>query len=139
KYPAAEDAAQPKAAARIPVNPVQSGGADLGVALVGAGNLARWVHLPNLKKIPGVRLRAIQSSSGSRAKSYAIRFGSEYCTSDYDEILNNPSVNVVVIVSRNQHHASQTLAALQGGEALFFEKPRAPTQDEGASRSPAGH
>jgi len=137
KYPAAEDAAQPKAAARIPVNPVQSGGADLGVALVGAGNLARWVHLPNLKKIPGVRLRAIQSSSGSRAKSYAIRFGSEYCTSDYDEILNNPSVNVVVIVSRNQHHASQTLAALQAGKHVFVEKPMALTEDECRSISQA--
>ena len=137
KYPAAEDAAQPKAAARVPVTAVHTGGSDLGVALVGAGNLARWVHLPNLKKIPGVRLRAIQSSSGSRAKSYAIRFGSEYCTSDYDEILNNPDVNVVVIVSRNQHHASQTLAALQAGKHVFVEKPMALTEDECRSISQA--
>jgi len=137
KYPAAEDAAQPKAAARVPVTAVHTGRSDLGVALVGAGNLARWVHLPNLKKIPGVRLRAIQSSSGSRAKSYAIRFGSEYCTSDYDEILNNPDVNVVVIVSRNQHHASQTLAALQAGKHVFVEKPMALTEDECRSISQA--
>jgi len=137
KYPAAQDAAQPRAAARIPVQPVQRSGTDLGVALVGAGNLARWVHLPNLKKIPGVRLRAIQSSSGSRAKSYAIRFGSEYCTSDYDEILNNPDVNVVVIVSRNQYHASQTLAALQAGKHVFVEKPMALTEDECRSISQA--
>lgn len=137
KYPAAQDATQPKAAVRIPVQPVKRSGTDLGVALVGAGNLARWVHLPNLKKIPGVRLRAIQSASGSRAKSYAIRFGSEYCTSDYDEILNNPDVSVVVIVSRNQHHASQTLAALQAGKHVFVEKPMALTEDECRSISQA--
>ncbi len=130
KYPAAEDAVQPKPAARVPVGPVASSGSELGVALVGAGNLARWVHLPNLKKTPGVRLRAIQSSSGSRAKSYAIRFGSEYCTSSYEEILNNPDVNVVVIVSRNQHHASQTLDALRAGKHVFVEKPMALTEDE---------
>ncbi len=84
-----------------------------------------------------MHLRAIQSASGSRAKSYAIRFGSEYCTSDYDEILNNPDVNVVVIVSRNQHHASQTLAALQAGKHVFVEKPMALTEDECHSISQA--
>jgi len=41
----------------------------IGVALVGAGNLARWVHLPNLKKIPKVNLRALHSSSGNAGKN----------------------------------------------------------------------
>lgn len=130
KYPAAEDVAQPKVASRVAVTSIEEGTTDIGVALVGAGNLARWVHLPNLKRVPGIRLRAIQSGSGSRAKSYAIRFGSEYCTSDYEEILNNPDVNVVVIVTRNQHHASQALAALRAGKHVFVEKPMALTEDE---------
>jgi predicted dehydrogenase/threonine dehydrogenase-like Zn-dependent dehydrogenase len=133
KYPAAENGADvslPQSAARVVVTPVESKGAEVGVALVGAGNLARWVHLPNLKKTPGVRLRAIQSGSGSRAKSYAIRFGSEYCTSDYEEILSNPEVQAVVIVSRNQYHADQALAALRAGKHVFVEKPMALTEDE---------
>jgi predicted dehydrogenase/threonine dehydrogenase-like Zn-dependent dehydrogenase len=132
KYPAAEtsDVALPQAAARVEVNPVESKSGQVGVALVGAGNLARWVHLPNLKKTPGVRLRAIQSASGSRAKSYSLRFGAEYCTSDYEQILSNPDVQVVVIVSRNQHHADQALAALRAGKHVFVEKPMALTEDE---------
>jgi predicted dehydrogenase/threonine dehydrogenase-like Zn-dependent dehydrogenase len=133
KYPTVENGADvslPQPAARVLVNPVESTTAEMGVALVGAGNLARWVHLPNLKRTPGVRLRAIQSGSGSRAKSYAIRFGSEYCTSDYDEILSNPDVQVVVIVSRNQHHADQALAALRAGKHVFVEKPMALTESE---------
>src|SRR5215471_1601713 len=80
RYPAAENGGEvslPQPAARVQVNAVGGKAAEVGVAVVGAGNLARWVHLPNLKKTPGVRLRAIQSGSGSRAKSYAIRFGSE--------------------------------------------------------------
>jgi predicted dehydrogenase/threonine dehydrogenase-like Zn-dependent dehydrogenase len=133
KYPLAEDGWNPKLPqppARVQVNPAEIRSGELGVALVGAGNLARWVHLPNLKKTPGVRLRAIQSGSGSRAKSYAIRFGSEYCTSDYDEILGNPNIQVVVIVSRNQYHADQALAALRAGKHVFVEKPMAFTEDE---------
>ena len=102
------------------VMPAQS--SAIGVALVGAGNLARWAHLPNLKKTPGVRLRAIHSSSGARGKSYARRFGADYCASDYAEILKDPEIQAVVIVSRNQQHAAQALAASACGQARFCRK-----------------
>ena len=75
-------------------------------ALVGAGNLARWEHLPNLKKLPGVGLRAVYSATGVRGKSYALRFGAAYSCSDYEEILRDPEVDAVLIASRNQHHAA---------------------------------
>jgi predicted dehydrogenase/threonine dehydrogenase-like Zn-dependent dehydrogenase len=106
----------------------QSG--ETGVALVGAGNLARWVHLPNLKKVPKTRLRAIYSANGARGKSYALRFGADYCSSEYDEILKDPDVQVVVIVSRNTEHAGQALAALRAGKHVFVEKPMALTINE---------
>ena len=133
KYPAADLAAplaefQPKR--RVEVNAAASGSSAIGVALVGAGNLARWAHLPSLKKTPGVRLRAIHSSSGARGKSYALRFGAEYCASDYSEILNDPEIQAVVIVSRNQQHASQALAALHAGKHVFVEKPMALSREE---------
>ena len=133
KYPGA-DLAEPLAGfrpkRRVEVNGHVGASSAIGVALVGAGNLARWVHLPNLKKTPGVRLRAVHSASGARGKSYALRFGAEYCASDYAEILTDPEIEVVVIVSRNQQHAAQALAALQAGKHVFVEKPMALTQEE---------
>lgn len=133
KYPAAEietaAGTQPQAG-RVELREAQANPSEMGVALVGAGNLARWVHLPNLKRIPGVRLRAIQSGNGPRAKNYALRFGAEYCTSDYEEILRNPAIQVVVIASRNQQHAAQALAALRAGKHVFVEKPMALTEEE---------
>jgi predicted dehydrogenase len=133
KYPAA-DLAEPLAEfrpkRRVKVSDHADAMSRMGVALVGAGNLARWAHLPNIKKTPGVRLRAIHSASGSRGKSYALRFGAEYCTTDYDEVLKDPEIQVVVIVSRNQQHASQALAALRAGKHVFVEKPMALTQSE---------
>ncbi|MBV6521917.1 MAG: Inositol 2-dehydrogenase/D-chiro-inositol 3-dehydrogenase [Gemmatimonadaceae bacterium] len=102
----------------------------LQVALVGAGNLAKWAHLPNIRNAPGVALRAIHSSNGARGKSYALRFGASYCATDYQEILSDPAVDAVVIVSRNQHHASQAIAALTAGKHVFVEKPLALTEDE---------
>ena len=131
-YPAASSdpakALQPKR--RVDVVARKESASELGVALVGAGNLARWVHLPNLKKIPKVTLRAVHSASGARGKSYALRFGAEYCATDYEEILKDPKVHVVVIVSRNQHHAPQALAALRAGKHVFVEKPMALTREE---------
>jgi predicted dehydrogenase len=103
---------------------------ELGVALVGPGSLARWSHLPNLKKTPGARLRAIHSTSGVRGKSIARRFGADYCCTDYDEILRDATIDLVVITSRNQHHATQAVAALEAGKHVFVEKPMALTEEE---------
>jgi predicted dehydrogenase/threonine dehydrogenase-like Zn-dependent dehydrogenase len=102
----------------------------LGVALAGPGNLARWAHLPNLKKYPHASLRAIHSASGVRGKSVGARFGAARCTTDYEEILQDPEIDVVIIVSRNQHHASQALSALRAGKHVFVEKPMALDEDE---------
>jgi predicted dehydrogenase len=77
-----------------------------------------------------VHLRAIHSASGARGKSYAVRFGADYCATDYAEILKDLEIQAVVIVSRNQQHAAQALAALQAGKHVFVEKPMALTQEE---------
>jgi predicted dehydrogenase/threonine dehydrogenase-like Zn-dependent dehydrogenase len=102
----------------------------LRVALAGAGNLARWAHLPNLKKLPFASLHAVYSSSGARGKSYGVRFGAAYCTSEYRTILDDPEVHVVIVASRNQHHAKETEAALFAGKHVFVEKPMALTEEE---------
>jgi predicted dehydrogenase/threonine dehydrogenase-like Zn-dependent dehydrogenase len=121
---------------RVPVSRVEiskprpQAPGQLGVALVGAGNLARWAHLPALKKVPGTHLRAVYSSAGARGRTYAERFGASYCTTDLEEILGDSSVQVVLIASRNQDHASQAIKCLRAGKHVFVEKPMALTEPE---------
>jgi predicted dehydrogenase/threonine dehydrogenase-like Zn-dependent dehydrogenase len=132
RYPAADLSAPAQAFApirRVQTRPAKPD-ASLRVALVGAGNLARWAHLPNLAKIPDVSLHAVYSASGARGKSYARRFGAAYCASDYEEILRDSDIDVVMIMSRNQSHCSQSVAALRAGKHVFLEKPMALTDDE---------
>ncbi len=131
KYAAAKGVGvfEPKRRVDLP-RPAAQAGSELGAALVGSGVLARWAHLPNLKKIPHVTLRAIHSASGARGKSYALRFGAAYCATDYEEILRDPQIGLVVITSRNQHHAAQAIAALRAGKHVFVEKPMAITEQE---------
>jgi predicted dehydrogenase len=135
RYPAAAEATPAKfePQRRIPIAKSQIGKvskADLQVGLIGAGNLARWAHLPSLAKIPGASLRAVCSASGARGKTYASRFGAAYCCSDYQEMLQDPELDVVLIVSRNEHHAEQALAALHAGKHVFLEKPMALTEED---------
>ena len=109
RYPASQSPQpvedfQPKRRIEVSAGATPSG---IGVALTDAGNLAKWEHLPNLREVSGIHLRAIHSSSGPRGKSYALRFGANYCTSDYQEILSDPAVHVVVVVSRNPQPAPQ--------------------------------
>jgi predicted dehydrogenase/threonine dehydrogenase-like Zn-dependent dehydrogenase len=131
EYPNAAGTAKP----RDPVYQVEIPGprkasGELRFALVGAGNIARWAHMPALKATPGTVLRAVYSNSGVRAKSYGLRYRAAYCCSRYEDILRDPEIDVVLITTRNQHHAGQALAALEAGKHVFVEKPMALTEDE---------
>ncbi len=132
RYPAAD--AEDARAAYEPRRTVAVGGqpspGEFRAAVIGAGNLARWAHLPILKRIPEVTLEAVYSASGARGKSYAKRFGARYCTSEFQTILDDANIGVVVIASRNQHHASEAEAALRAGKHVFVEKPMALTEEE---------
>ncbi len=135
RYPAA-DAPKEVAVGFTSVRKVETGKASatdkdtLRVALVGAGNLAKWVHLPNLKKISGVALHAVYSNHGARGKSYGLRFGAVYSCTDYEEILHDKNVDIVLIASRHQYHCEQAVQALQAGKHVFLEKPFAITLEE---------
>ncbi|MEQ1693686.1 MAG: bi-domain-containing oxidoreductase, partial [Gemmatimonas sp.] len=109
------------------------------LAVIGAGNIARWAHLQALQKLSGARLRAVLASNGTRAKSYAKRFGADYCTTDYADVLADERIDGVIITSRNQHHAGQALEALQAGKHVFVEKPMALTEEESLALIQAQH
>jgi predicted dehydrogenase len=135
RYPAAETEADPvesfRPLRRVPTTAPRPVDRDrIRVALVGAGNIAKWAHLPQIARSSTATLHAVHSANGVRGKSYARRFGAAYCTTDYDEILRDPDVDVVLITTRNQHHASQALAALRAGKHVFVEKPMALTEEE---------
>ena len=117
---------QPVRKVEVTARPAKTGN-EVRAALVGAGNLARWAHLPALKKVPNTALQAVYSASGARGKSYANRFQASYCTSDFNQVVNDPQTDFVMIMSRNQEHAWQSVAALRAGKHVFVEKPMALT------------
>ncbi len=103
---------------------------EIKFAMVGAGNLAKWAHLPAIKKIAGASLHAVYSNRGAQGKAYAMRFGAKYSTSDYQEILRDAEIDAILISSRHNQHAQQAIDALNAGKHVFIEKPMAITIEE---------
>jgi threonine dehydrogenase-like Zn-dependent dehydrogenase len=96
------------------------------VALIGAGSFAKGVHLPNLEKLNNLYdIYAIMSRTGTNAATIARQYKTKYATTDYQEILNDPDVNMVMICTRHNLHAQYSIEAMKKGKAVFVEKPMA--------------
>ena len=96
---------------------------DVNIAVIGAGNFSESVHLPNLKKIKGYNLKAIVCQHAERAKMLAKRFGAEYATTGYKEVLADDDIDAVLIATRHNLHAPMTIEAAKAGKHVFVEKP----------------
>jgi predicted dehydrogenase len=101
----------------------QSDAVKLGV--LGAGLFANATLLPVIKKIPDIELVGIASAGGLHAQHSAKKFGFAYATSNDDEILNDPNINTVAILTRHDLHADLVVKSLQAGKHVFVEKPLA--------------
>jgi len=97
--------------------------AGVRVSLIGAGNFARGVLLPAFRKNPKVSFRGVATARGVTAKAVAEQFGFSYCAETVDEIIEDPSVNTVVIATRHDLHGPFALKALRAGKHVFVEKP----------------
>jgi polar amino acid transport system substrate-binding protein len=97
----------------------------LGVGLIGAGQFAAGTLLPILKGLKGLRFRGVATATGLSARHVADKFGFEYCTTDYHEILNDPEIALVFILTRHGAHAPLVAEALRAGKHVFVEKPLA--------------
>jgi predicted dehydrogenase/threonine dehydrogenase-like Zn-dependent dehydrogenase len=124
-------AARPVFAAARPdfaVTRPPSGACVLGV--IGAGNFARTVLLPELKRVPGVEMAAICTTRGQTAEHAQGAFGFARATTSVDEVLADPRINSVLVATRHSNHAELTARCLQAGKSVIVEKPLALDRDQ---------
>ena len=101
------------------------------VAVAGAGAFARYAHLPNLSSLSDrFALRAIVARTGTSATAAGKQFGSDYCTTNFDEVLADPEVDAVIIATRHNLHAQMAISALKAGKHVLVEKPLSLTTEE---------
>jgi predicted dehydrogenase len=100
------------------------------LGVLGAGLFANATLLPALRKVGGIELVGIASAGGLHAQHSGQKFGFAYATSSDDEILNDPAINTVAILTRHDTHAGLVVKALQAGKHVFVEKPLAVTVEQ---------
>jgi predicted dehydrogenase len=89
------------------------------------------MHMPNMEKMTSkYELYAVMSRTGHSAKSVATQYGAKYATTNYEDILSDENVDMVMIATRHDSHATLVLQALQAGKHVFVEKPLATNQEE---------
>ena len=109
--------------------------ASIKLGVLGAGLFANSVLLPSIKRAGDIELVGIASSGGLHAQHAGRKYGFRYATSSDEEILNDPNINTVAILTRHNIHADLVVKALQAGKHVFVEKPLAINSEQLAAVS----
>ncbi|MFE1787070.1 Gfo/Idh/MocA family oxidoreductase [Streptomyces sp. NPDC059525] len=96
----------------------------LRVALAGGGAFGAK-HAAALKRIEGVEVAAVVSSSLDSARKFAAEQGVGRAVASLDEVLAMDDVDAVVLATPTPLHAEQTLACLDAGKHVQVEIPLA--------------
>jgi predicted dehydrogenase/threonine dehydrogenase-like Zn-dependent dehydrogenase len=121
KYSSAE---MIKPANTIELKAVNFTGSKGVIGIIGAGNFTKMTMLPALKG-SGVGYKYIASAGGVSGTALAKKYGFSHSTTDYTQILKDPDVDLVLIITRHDKHAVMVSESLFAGKNVFVEKPLA--------------
>jgi predicted dehydrogenase/threonine dehydrogenase-like Zn-dependent dehydrogenase len=99
------------------------------IGIIGAGNFTKMTILPALKAFRA-DLKFIASAGGVTGTALAKKYNISCSTTNYKEIINDQDVDLVMITTRHNQHASLAVEALNAGKNVFIEKPLALNQEE---------
>ena len=91
------------------------------VGVVGAGANTRLHHIPKLKKIEGVEIAAVVNRSRASSERAAKEFGIARVCEHWQDLVNDPEIDAVVIGTWPYMHCPITLAALAAGKHVLTE------------------
>jgi predicted dehydrogenase len=93
------------------------------VAVVGTGRWARVAHIPGWQRDPRAEVVALADVSTAALETTAREFGVRRTTTDYRELLDDPDIDVVDVVTGNRPHHQVSVDALAAGKHVLCEKP----------------
>ncbi|GAB4021468.1 Gfo/Idh/MocA family oxidoreductase [Spirosoma koreense] len=106
----------------------------LGIALVGLGKYSEGQLAPALEKTTRCRLAGIVTGTPEKAqtwkKKYNLADKNIYDYKTFDQIADNPDIDIVYVVLPNSLHAEYTIRAAKAGKHVICEKPMAMNAEE---------
>lgn len=104
---------------------------DLGVGLIGTGFMGRahalaFHNARTTFELPfNLKLAALADADAERAEQCARAWGFDHSHSNWEQLINDPAVQLVAITTPNHLHFPMAMAALEAGKAVYCEKPLA--------------
>jgi predicted dehydrogenase len=102
---------------------------SLRIGVLGASRIAESAIVGPAAEL-GHRLVAVAARDRSRAETFAEKYGVERVVASYQDVIDDPEVDIVYNPLANSLHAPWNLAAIAAGKPVLSEKPFARDQSE---------
>lgn len=87
-----------------------------------------WIK--SLQDVPGASVTAVAARDMDRARAYADAHGVERAYDSYEDLCNDPDVDIVYIASKTFDHHRDLMTAINAGKHVLCEKPFTDTADQ---------
>jgi len=95
----------------------------VNIALIGAGAVSDYHHVPGIRLDPRARLTAVCDTSRDVVNRRCNDWGCELGSTDYEKICADPRIDAVIIATPNCTHRPIAMAAAAHGKHVVCEKP----------------
>ncbi|CAH0027486.1 unnamed protein product [Clonostachys rhizophaga] len=96
----------------------------LGVGIIGAGEVFQVCHGPCLFLLSHqYKIESVCDISQTQLNHSATKFHIPHTTSEPQEVIDNPKVDVVFILTSDDSHEALAIASLKANKHVFVEKP----------------
>ena len=93
----------------------------MNIGIIGAGRIVNIV-VQALNALPQINCYAIASRDLARAQEYAQKYGFEKAYGSYEEMLQDPNVELVYIATPHSHHYEHMMLCIENGKPVVCEK-----------------
>lgn len=100
------------------------------IGIIGLGGVAQLIHLPILKKMSDVEVKAVCEINKTKLANVAERFGIPHAFSNHIEMLEKVDLDAVIIATPTNLHKEIALDCVKFSKTILIEKPIAPTFEE---------
>lgn len=97
---------------------------QVGFGVIGTGVWGE-THLKAYSSAPQIKLVAVCDKNEQLGRRRAEQYGAESFTTDYREVLANPEIKAVSVVTPDLLHREIAIAAAEAGKHVLIEKPMA--------------
>lgn len=102
---------------------------EIRVAIIGAGFISDY-HVAGIRAAGGARIVAMVGRNRERTELRARSLGIDRVETDLRAVLDDASVDAVVIATPDNRHKDMAIAALEAGKPVLLQKPMALDSEE---------